>query len=791
MNNEQLLVEAAPKSHASLVDAHTILLVDDEPKVLKSLQRVFIDDNYSILTAENGETALQLLETNVVQLIISDYRMPGMQGTELLKIIRDKYPNTIRIMLTAHSDTAVITSAINEGWVYKFINKPWNSEELRLTVNMALAQYDLIRENLKLKQINNQQSNEISKLKKHDRIDHTTLGKILLEKNIVLPGQLDMVKKYQKQNNITLVKALVDLGMVEESVLLKVIQDFSKTDFVSLEQMHIDRECASLIPRATCEQGCFLPIKMENKNLYVAMADPLDLEKIEYIRFVTRANVVALLARLVDIEWGIKYLYEGLEAVSEISFATDADRDDDDEIDILLDEEEVDTTEQLLAKSTTPPAIKMVNIIISEAIKAAASDIHVEPKTTHTLIRYRIDGILREKMKIPQHLHLSTVSRLKILAKMDIAERRMPQDGRITVKANDRLIDIRVSSMPTINGEKVVMRLLDKTASVISIDKIGLKGKSLERVNTMLNVPNGIIIATGPTGSGKTTSLYSMINHRLDDSLNFITIEDPVEYSLEKATQVQIRSKIGLTFASTLRSALRQDPDVVLVGEIRDLDTAMVAFQASMTGHLVFTTLHTNGTVPTISRLFHLGVEPYLVASAVQGIFAQRLVRRVCPHCKQLKDYDKNIISLLGFDISKLPPQLYYGAGCDKCDHTGYLGRTGIFEVFQMNEEFRSFLTDNYQETKLLNMAKTLGMETLLEDGFNKMLDGLTTPEELLRVLGPTIEHDYNCQKCNAKLDIKFMACPYCGTVQKQLCPECRAHVEPGWKACPYCGHTL
>jgi type II secretory ATPase GspE/PulE/Tfp pilus assembly ATPase PilB-like protein/RNA polymerase subunit RPABC4/transcription elongation factor Spt4 len=498
--------------------------------------------------------------------------------------------------------------------------------------------------------------------------------------------------------------------------------------------------------------------------------------------------VVARLARLSEIEKAIEFIYSNPDEDSQPVVQDFGRLVSEEEIDVLLEEEEAETAEQLMARSSTPSAVQMVNSIIVAAIHGGASDIHIEPKTGCTLVRYRIDGLLEEPLQIPARHHLATVSRLKILAKMDIAERRIPQDGRITVRLGDKLVDIRVSSMPTINGEKIVCRLLDKTASVRSLDKIGVTGKALGRLRNIISTPQGMIIATGPTGSGKTTSLYALMTERLSPSLNFVTIEDPVEYYLEKASQVHVRQKIGLTFASSLRCTLRQDPDVILVGEIRDTETAQAAFQAAMTGHLVFTSLHTNSTIATISRLFHLDVEPYLVASAVQGVIAQRLVRKLCPECKEMREFDKDLLRVLGIANDGFPDRLYYGRGCEKCGNSGFLGRIGLFEVFQMNDEFRQFLTTNYQESRLLNMARSLGMETILENGVKKVLNGQTTLEELLRVLGPASAYDYHCKNCGRDLDVKFSTCPYCGTPQRLICQNCHARLEPDWVACPYCG---
>lgn len=795
MEAENAIAERPRGREHKQIFTHSILFVDDEPGVLKALKRLFIDEPYKVVIAESGEAALDLMEQNRINLVVSDYSMPGLSGIDFLKMIKTRHPETIRIMLTAHADTAVVMGAVKDGSVYKFITKPWNDDDLKLTVKLALAQYDLHRENLELKKVTKKQFSELKKLRHFAGMDHSPLGNVLLTQGLLLADQLEVVDRYRKQNNSILIKALIELGLCDGKELLRVIQDASKAEYAHLKLQDLDRELVKLLPREICETGCLVPFKTENKSVYLAMADPLDLERIEFIEFTTQKNVIPMLAGLGEIEKAIKYLYSEDDTIAGQPRKKSAEEiepavEDGEEIALLLDDDNIDTPEQLIAKSSSPSAITMVNTIISQAIKQGASDIHIEPKPQHTLVRFRIDGILHDKFTLPPNLQLSTISRLKIIAKMDIAERRVPQDGRFAVKSDDRLVDLRVSTMPTINGEKMVLRLLDKSAKIMSLAEIGLRGKSLDRLENVINVPQGMIIGTGPTGSGKTTSLYSMMKKRLTSTENFVTIEDPVEYLMERASQVHIFSKIGLTFASSLRATLRQDPDVILVGEIRDLETAKAAFQAAMTGHLVFTSLHTNSTVATISRLFHLGVEPYLVASAVNGIFAQRLVRRICPHCRELKPVDKNLQEALGLGQRAFPEKLYYGRGCNKCDKTGYLGRIGLFEVFQMNEEFRHFLTADYKESKLLSMAKSMGMETLLDDGVGKVLDGLTTLEEILRVQGPAVKYEYVCKNCCRPLDIKFVICPYCGTRQKKLCRYCHYQLEDNWVACPYCGQS-
>ena len=584
-----------------------------------------------------------------------------------------------------------------------------------------------------------------------------------------------------------LFRALTELGMVEDQDLLKVVQDESNADVISLDPTILSKDLAQLVSLEVCESGCLVPIRQKDKTLFLAMADVLDLPRVDYVSFATGLNVTPQLASWPDIQKAIKVLYGGEETDTEPE-AEVPGLAEQEHIDVILDVDEMETDEQLIAKSKLPSAVKLVNAIISEAIRVGASDIHIEPKSEHTSIRYRIDGLLRDSMTIPARQHLSTISRIKILAKMDISVRRIPQDGRISVRSGEKQLDLRVSTMPTIYGEKAVCRLLDKNAAVKSIRDIGIRGKSLKRLEHIISLPQGIVISTGPTGSGKTTTLYSLLNERMSGALNFVTIEDPVEYLLSDASQVYVHEKIGVTFASTLRCTLRQDPDVILVGEIRDLETAQAAFQAAMTGHLVFTSLHTNSSVAAVTRLVHLGIEPYLVASAVQGIIAQRLVRKICPNCRKLASYDIGIVDKLGLDASAFPQMLYHGEGCDACGHSGFQGRLGLFEVFHMNEEFKHELTSHFDETQLTNMAISLGMTTLLEDARQKVLDGSTTLEEVLRVLGPAVRYDYLCNKCGAELELQYLTCPYCGEEQRKTCDNCHTHLETDWVACPYCG---
>ncbi len=460
-----------------------------------------------------------------------------------------------------------------------------------------------------------------------------------------------------------------------------------------------------------------------------------------------------------------------------------------DEIDIVIEDDDSDcNVQELFSSSEVPPIIRIVNAIISEAIRYKASDIHVEPKTKYTVVRFRIDGMLTDKIRIPAELHPATISRLKILAKLDISERRLPQDGRITVKSGTRMVDLRVSTMPSINGEKVVMRILDKSASIQALEMLGFLDEDLEKINKLIKKPQGIIIATGPTGSGKTTALYSILNKMLSRARNFETIEDPVEYFMEEANQVFIKERTGLTFASVLRATMRQDPDVILVGEVRDLETADVAFKAALSGHMVLTTLHTNNSIASVTRLLDLGIKPYLISSALEGILSQRLVRTLCKHCRVLEAPHAEVVEMLRIPGESLPPEVWHARGCPRCNETGYLGRTGIYELFVMNDDFRQLISEGYQESKLFEMARLGGLQTLLEDGLEKVRRGITTLDELLRVVGPQIRHERVCENCHRNIDAKFLYCPFCGNFKHNVCTECKTILEEEWKLCPSCG---
>lgn len=499
----------------------------------------------------------------------------------------------------------------------------------------------------------------------------------------------------------------------------------------SLEVEGIDSQVLSQIPIHFARKHMIVPVKLQEGELWVAMADPLVLEVLDDLRIRTGWSIKPVLSLSTEISRTINRIYHESGDTAE---------------QVLADLEELggsgralaelEESEDLLESSADAPVIKLVNTILSEAVRLRASDIHIEPYHKELKIRYRVDGVLYNSLTPSRNLHSAIVSRIKVMAKMNIAEKRLPQDGRIRLRVAERDFDIRVSTLPTSFGERVVLRLLDKTSVLLGLEEVGLLPEQMELFERLISAPNGIILVTGPTGSGKTTTLYAALNRINSPDKNIITIEDPVEYQLPGIGQIQVNSKIGLTFARGLRSIVRQDPDVILVGEIRDTETAEISIHAALTGHLVFSTLHTNDAAGAITRLIDMGVEPFLVSSSVNAILAQRLVRVICPKCKEGYRPNARTIRELGISQDEEDIVLYRGRGCDSCLQTGFRGRTGIFEFLVMDDTLRGLMMQTSDSTTLRKAAMERGMKTLREDGVRKIRAGITTVEEVLRVTG-------------------------------------------------------
>ena len=562
--------------------------------------------------------------------------------------------------------------------------------------------------------------------------DSKRLGNLLVKKALITPAQLsEAMQQLQLGGNGDLDSYLIEKGYISEKDILKVEGEQIGVPFMDLSEAETEPKTVKTIPRHIAEKYKVVVIGRDEKDkkIVLAMANPLNIFAIDDIKMLTGDEISPVLASEADILNLVDNGYSQLDSASDI--LDDMHVEEDAEMKAVDADENLSTSE-LAAAADEAPVVRLSNSIIMQAVKDGASDIHVEPGKTSVRIRFRVDGVLHEEMKFPRKLHAALVSRFKILAKLDIAERRVPQDGRIPLRVEGKEIDLRVASLPTVWGEKITMRILDKSSVLIGIERLGFESDDLQHFKQLIHKPYGIIFATGPTGSGKTTTLYAVLNELNTIDKNLISIEDPIEYQLPGVAQGQVNAKAGMTFAGALKSMLRQDPDIVMVGELRDLETAETAVQASLTGHLVLATIHANDTSSTITRLFHMGVEPFLVSSSVVCVLAQRLVRKICPEC--IDDYVPPPESLERLGI---PPgtKLYRGKGCEFCRNTGYQGRIGVYELLPMDDELRSLITEEASAPEIRKKSLELGMYTLQQDGIRKVLNGVTSIEEAMRVL--------------------------------------------------------
>lgn len=545
---------------------------------------------------------------------------------------------------------------------------------------------------------------------------------LLIQKGILTKEQLDKAKEEVSKTGLPIEKALERLGFISEVDIAKLVADSTGVPFMDLSDYLIDTEVIKLIPEATAKKFKTVPLFKIGDSLTVAMADPQDISAIDEIRIKSKmVTIDPVLSTQEMIQRVIDQYYGAQGSIKELAQTMTKDKL----------EEKTKGPKGLAEIAADAPVIKLVNLIILQAVKDRASDIHVEPEEDKVRIRYRVDGILQAEQDMPKHLQSALASRIKIMAKMDIAETRNPQDGRIQIKMESKNLDLRVSSFPTVHGENIVLRILDKSSVLLGLSDMGFYEKDLKDFNKLIHRPNGIILVTGPTGSGKTTTLYSALSTINSTQTNIITIEDPVEYEIPLIRQTQVNPKAGLTFANGLRSILRQDPDIIMVGEIRDKETAEIAIQASLTGHLVFSTLHTNDATSALTRLIDMGIEPFLIASSIIGILAQRLVRVICPSCKEAYTPADEVLKDLKLTQK---PSFYRGKGCMKCKNTGFIGRIGIFELLLMSEEIKNLVTAKASANEIKKKTISLGMRTLFDDGIQKVKGAITTIEEVLRV---------------------------------------------------------
>jgi type IV pilus assembly protein PilB len=559
------------------------------------------------------------------------------------------------------------------------------------------------------------------------------LGHILVRAGLIDDVGLAAAREAQGKEGVSLARALVMLGLADEQGVTSAIAKALKLEFLGGELPDVPVEVAALLPGDFCHMRTIVPLSAQGKVLRVAVEDPLDYSTTQDIEFRTGKRVVAVVASQNSIQALLNRTYPAEEQVPVESLSNEHIQGEVEAVEDI-DLEVVDPA-KLTQDTLMPPVIRLVNLILSGAAKDGASDIHMEPKEYCVQVRYRVDGLLHDVFKIPKVQQEAVISRIKIISGMDITERRRPQDGRSRLKFEKKRIDLRVSTLPTSFGEKVVIRLLDSKRAQVTMQQLGLAPENLHTLQLMLSRPQGMILVTGPTGSGKTSTLYTALSWVKSSTKNIITVEDPIEYQIEGVNQVQINTKAGITFAAGLRSILRQDPNVILVGEIRDHETAGIALEAAQTGHLLLSTLHTNDAPATISRLLDLEVEPFLIASALIGILAQRLVRKPCPSCAAPAVPSADAVEKVG-GTARLPRDAKWvvGAGCPECKQSGYKGRLAIHELLVVNEEVRDLISNRAPEHAIRNAARNSGMRTLLEDGIAKAAQGLTTLDEVVRV---------------------------------------------------------
>lgn len=564
-----------------------------------------------------------------------------------------------------------------------------------------------------------------------DALAYHRLGDLLISSGVITEEQLAQALAIQQKTHKRLGSVLIEYNFIKEQQLIEALEMQLGVEFIDLSSYQIPTELAQVLSKNIARRFSVVPVKLHKDELYLAMSDPLNFVAIKEVKTATRKRVIPMIATEAAIERAIMTLYgnEGAaRAIEEMSHETDdAERQDGSF-----------TTNTLgVDDAQSAPTIRLVNSIIERAATERASDIHLEPREASFQVRMRIDGVMRNILTVPKKLQNAVISRLKVMCGMDIAERRIPQDGRANVRIKSTDIDLRVSTLPTIFGEKIVIRLLDKSAQLLDKRGIGLEGDNLHKYNALMQNSSGVVLIVGPTGSGKSSTMYTMIRELNTEQVNLITLEDPVEYNLDGINQVQINEKTGMTFAGGLRAILRQDPDIIAVGEIRDAETAGIAMRAAITGHLVLSTVHTNDAISTISRLVDIGVEPYLIADAVRGIISQRLVRRICPNCKKSYPATPEELEWLGLPAnSKL--EFYRGSGCPSCFGTGYRGRTGVFEILILDRTLRELIHEGAPRASLLAAARKTDFKLMREQCRELVLSGATTALEAWHTIHST-----------------------------------------------------
>jgi type IV pilus assembly protein PilB len=620
--------------------------------------------------------------------------------------------------------------------------------------------------------------------KKTEPTPRLRLGDLLVHRGLITPQALLDALKAQRGTGKRLGEVLVDRGALTEVELTPLLAQHLKLSYIDVLNLALGTEELALLPEALARKYTVLPLRNNRDRLEVVMADPLDFEALRDISFAKGCKVTPAIGCRSHLVEAIERFYAGhLEGAGALMAAGVGEHSEQ----IFMSRSGEPSA--LDADIEEAPVIQLLNLIMRKAIQLGASDIHIEPGTPEGTVRFRLDGLLQDQLKVPPRLQPALISRLKILGKMDIADRRLPQDGSMRVKVDGREADLRLSTMPLRSGEKAVIRVLDTSSGGYELDAIGFLPDDLNSMMDLISRHKGMIVVTGPTGSGKTTTLYAILNRIKSPTINIVTVEDPIEYHYPGLNQMQVNPDIELTFAKGLRSILRQDPDVVLVGEIRDAETAEIACRAALTGHLVFTTLHTNDAPTTITRLLDIGIPRYLLASVLVGIIAQRLVRRICPECKVPADPKPQLVAALGLPpMSVAEGRFMAGKGCAKCQDLGYKGRMATFEMLVMNSRIRDLILKGATEEDIRLAAQESGMHSLMQDGLSKAKSGLTTLDELNRVLEVSEHAATSCSGCGRPINSEYRHCPYCRELLRRICKACGHTLQVGWSICAHCG---
>ena len=556
---------------------------------------------------------------------------------------------------------------------------------------------------------------------------------LLTDKSLIEESSIESARAkvteagFEGSEDTAVLEALLEGREITQKQIAEVLAEEFNMETVDLADVRVSSEALEIVPFELANRYKVIPLEADESEVELAVFDPLDMDAIDSISHVIKRSITSRVAPLEDIEKAIHQYYEGAQAGKVDSMFSDMEEDPD------APNKQVDLPSGEDASEEEAPIIKYVHMVISEALKRRASDIHMEPLEKRFRVRYRIDGVLHEVENPPKRLQPSIVSRIKLMSNVSIAEKRVPQDGRINIKVGAKVIDLRVSTLPTAFGESIVMRILDKESLRLGLPELGFFSDDQQAFERIIALPDGVFLVTGPTGSGKSTTLYSALNYINHPDRKIITVEDPVEYEMAGVNQVQVRREVGMTFAAALRSMLRQAPNIIMVGEIRDKETAEIAINAALTGHMVFSTLHTNDAPSAVSRLIDIGIKPFLVAAAVRAVLAQRLVRRNCPNCRSECEHDEKLLNSLGIRPDQSSDASFMkGEGCDKCTGTGFRGRVGIFEMFNVNEELQQMIYEEASLVALRDKAREMGMRNMREDGIRKVIAGVTTPQEVL-----------------------------------------------------------